>query len=210
MELSSGGVYTRPDTVASAAEAKELLVQGNRRFVSGQPANKDFGVSKRRELASKGQQPFSVVVGCSDSRVPLELLFDQALGDLFVVRVAGNVVDQMVLGSVDYAVKYLHVPLVVVLGHENCGAVKAVVDGEEAHGSIGSIFKKLEPSVAKAKAAGFTGNDLYEASTDENIRAMVEELKRSPVIKCLVDSGGLSVLGGKFHLQSGQVRFFPE
>ncbi len=198
-------VYNRPEAVNSAAEAKQLLVDGNNRFKSGKPADKDLGNTRREELASKGQKPFAVIVTCSDSRVPPELIFDQALGDLFVIRVAGNVVDPVAVGSVEYAVEHLNSPLVVVMGHENCGAVKATVDRGENPGSIGSIVTKIEPSVEKARSAGATGKDLYEKSADENIKAVIAELDKSPVVEHLKESGKLTVLGAKYMLASGEV-----
>ncbi|MCL6638749.1 MAG: carbonic anhydrase [Firmicutes bacterium] len=204
---SADQVYKRPETVTSAAEAKQLLVDGNNRFKSGKPAGRDLSGARREELAAKGQKPFAVIVTCSDSRVPPELIFDQALGDLFVIRVAGNVVDPVALGSVEYAVEHLNTPLVVVMGHEKCGAVKATVDGGEAPGSIGSIVEKIKPSVEKAKSAGAGGNDLYEKAADENIKAVTADIEKSPVVKHLEESGKLTVLGAKYLLGSGEVVF---
>lgn len=200
-------VYKRPEVVASASEARQLLIDGNKRFTSGKLAGKDMGSTKREELAAKGQKPFAVVVTCSDSRVPPELIFDQGLGDLFVIRVAGNVFDPVAVGSVEYAVEHLGTPLVVVMGHEKCGAVKATADGGEAPGSLGSIVAKIKPSVEKAKAAGATGNDLYEKATDENIKAAIADLEKSPIVKHLKESGKLTVIGAKYHLGSGEVTF---
>lgn len=187
--------------------AKQLLTEGNRRFVSGDLSLKDMGVKRRKELSTKGQKPFAVIVCCSDSRVPPELLFDQALGDLFVVRVAGNVVDPVAVGSVEYAVEHLNTPLVVVMGHEKCGAVKAAVDGGEAPGSIGSILCKIKPSVLKAKASGAAGDQLYEKTADENIKSTIEDLKKSPVISHFIKDGKAAIVGAKYHLESGEVSF---
>ena len=144
------------NTATSANEALQKLIDGNKRFVTGQFALKDLGDARREELV-KGQKPFAVILTCSDSRVPPEHIFDQGLGDIFVVRNAGNVVDPVTLGSIEYAVEHLLAPLVVVLGHDYCGAVKAAVDGGEAPGSIGAIIAKLLPSVEKAKATGQQG-----------------------------------------------------
>ncbi len=147
---------------------------------------------------------------CSDSRVPPELIFDQALGDLFVVRLAGNVVDPVAIGSVEYAVEHLCTPLVVVMGHEQCGAVKAAVDGGKVPGSIGAIVQKIQPSVEKVQAAGTVGADLYEQTVDENVRAVIAELKGSPVIEHLLHAGQLTIVGAKYHLSSGEVDFLAE
>lgn len=192
----------------SVEVAMEKLVEGNRRFVTGTLSAKDLGRDKREDLLKNGQHPFAVIVTCSDSRVPPELLFDQALGDLFVIRVAGNVLDSVSLGSVEYAVDHLHTPLVVVLGHENCGAVHATVEGGDPPGSIGAITTLIQPSVDKARAMGFDGHQLCEKAADENIRTTLEDLKRSPVVKNLVVNGKLTLAGAKYFIGSGEVVFF--
>jgi len=203
-------VYQRAEVVKSAAEAQKLLEEGNQRYTSGQLLKQDLGAVKREQLATKGQKPFAVVVTCSDSRVPAELLFDQGLGDIFVVRVAGNVMDQVTLGSVEYGVEHLKTPLLVVMGHEKCGAVKATVDGGEAPGSIGAIVEKIKPSVEKAKAAGATGDALYEKAADENIKATIAEIEKSPIVEELVHEGHLKIVGAKYYLTSGEVKFTEE
>ena len=128
-------------------KALELLKEGNARFVSGALTPKDHYEEERRKL-SEGQHPFAVVLCCSDSRVVPEILFDQKLGDLFVIRNAGNVVDLHVLGSIEYAVEHLGAPLVVVLGHSNCGAVTATCQGGEVLGHIVDIVKHIKPSIS--------------------------------------------------------------
>jgi len=203
-------VYQRAEVIKSAEEAQKLLVDGNKRYTSGQLLKQDLGAAKREQLATKGQKPFAVVVTCSDSRVPAELLFDQGMGDIFVVRVAGNVMDQVALGSVEYGVEHLKTPLLVVMGHEKCGAVKATVDGGEAPGSIGAIVEKIKPSVEKAKAAGATGDALYEKATDENIKATIAEIEKSPIVEELVHEGHLKVVGAKYYLSTGEVVFTEE
>ncbi|HWP97651.1 MAG TPA: carbonic anhydrase [Syntrophomonadaceae bacterium] len=192
----------------SAQQAKQLLVEGNKRFVSGEIGQKELGAGRRIDLFENGQFPFAVVLTCSDSRVPPELLFDQGLGQLFVVRVAGNVVDPVALGSIEYGAEHLGAPLLVVLGHSNCGAVKASVDGGEAPGSIGALVAKIKPSVDKMKAAGASGANLYEKVEDENVRAVIAEIGESPVVQHLVQHGHLEVVGAKYLLDSGEVVFF--
>jgi carbonic anhydrase len=187
-------------------DALKKLIAGNVRFSSGQMANPDISPERRAQLV-KGQSPFAVIVSCSDSRVPPELLFNQGLGDLFVVRTAGNIVDPITLGSLEYAVDHLHSSLVVVLGHDKCGAVKAAVDGGEAHGSIGSILEKIAPAVQIAKASGAAGAELYEKATDENIKTTIQEIKTSPIVKHLIADGKLSIIGAKYDLASGVVTF---
>lgn len=192
----------------SGNEALQLLVEGNKRFTQGNLAVKDMGAARREDLSTKGQRPFAVVVACSDSRVPPELLFDQALGDIFVVRTAGNVVDAIAVGSVEYAVEHLETPLLVVLGHEKCGAVKATVDGGEAPGSIAAIVSKIVPSVQKAQAAGTKGSDLYEAACRENIASTMADLEKSPIVEHFKKDGMLKIVGAKYHLASGEVKFY--
>jgi carbonic anhydrase len=202
-------VYKRPAEVKTAKEAMDLLVAGNQRFNTDAFAVKNEGDVRRDELV-KGQKPFAIIVSCSDSRVPPELVFDQALGDLFVVRVAGNVVDSIAIGSVEYAVEHLQSPLIVVLGHEKCGAVKATTEGGEAPGSIGSIVEKIKPSVEKAKAKGVTGDELVEKSVNINVEAVTKELEKSPLVKHAIESGKLQVVGAKYHLDGGTVEWFNQ
>jgi len=193
--------------VMTGNEALQLLKEGNKRFSQGNLAVKDLGAARRENLLTKGQEPFAVVITCSDSRVPPELLFDQALGDIFVIRTAGNVVDAIAIGSVEYAVEHLKTPLIVVLGHENCGAVKATVDGGEAPGSISAIVDKIAPSVQKMRAAGLTGSELCESATIENIGATIADLLGSPIIKHFMKDGLLKIVAARYHLGSGEVKF---
>ncbi|MCX7921493.1 MAG: carbonic anhydrase [Clostridia bacterium] len=204
---TASNVYKRAETVATAVEAKQLLVEGNKRFVEAAFAIKDESETKRKELATKGQKPFAVIVSCSDSRVPPELVFDQALGDIFIIRDAGNVVDPVALGSVEYGVEHLHAPLIVVLGHEKCGAVKATVDGGEVTENIGAIINKIKPAFLKVKDSGAAKEDLYKNCEDENIKNTMDEIKKSPVVKKLMEEGKVSVVGAKYHIESGEVTF---
>ncbi|WP_238455566.1 carbonic anhydrase [Desulfolucanica intricata] len=202
-------VYERPDTVTSADEAKQLLIDGNKRYTEGALANLDLGDTRRQELL-EGQKPFATIISCSDSRVPPELLFDQGLGDIFTIRNAGNIIDSVTMGSVEYAVEHLQTPLLVVLGHEKCGAVTATVEGGEAPGSIGAIVQKIAPSVEKAKAAGASEEDLINNSIDENIKATIAELEKSPIVEHALENGKLTVVGAKYLLKSGEVEWFED
>ena len=183
--------------------AQKMLIDGNNRFISEQYAARNLGQPRRTELA-KGQYPFAVIIACSDSRVPPELLFDQGLGNLFVVRVAGNVLDSIELGSVEYAVEHLGAKLVVVLGHEKCGAVKATVDGGDIPPNIKAIADKIQPAVVAAKAA--KTDNLYETAADIHIANMVKLIKADPILHHL---GRVIVLGAKYHLESGVVEYLP-
>jgi Carbonic anhydrase len=204
---STDTVYKRPDTIMTDEEAKKLLVDGNKRFVSGKILNRDLSDTRRKDLSVNGQKPFAVVITCSDSRVPPELLFDQALGDIFVIRNAGNVIDPVTLGSIEYGVEHLHAPLVVVLGHEQCGAVKATVEGGEVPENIAAIVNKIKPSVEKAKSSTENKESIIELAINENINNTVLEIKKSSVIKHLEESKKVNVIGAKYCLESGQVTF---
>ncbi|MCX7747717.1 MAG: carbonic anhydrase [Clostridia bacterium] len=203
-------IYKRQENISSGIEARKLLVDGNKRFVEGSVLKDDLSEEKRKELSSKGQKPFAAVVSCSDSRVPPEVVFDQALGDIFVIRDAGNVVDPVALGSVEYGAEHLHIPLIVVLGHEKCGAVKATVEGGEAPGSIKAIVEKIHPSFEKVKSSTADKEVLCEKCADENIKNTIAEIKKSPIIKKLEEEKKVLVVGAKYHIESGEVTFSEE
>lgn len=201
--LAPAPVYKRAEIISSPEEAKQLLLDGNQRFIEGKPLSKDLSFTKRSELLEKGQHPFAVIVSCSDSRVPPELLFDQALGDLFVIRIAGGVITPVELGSVEYAVEHLNTPLVVVLGHENCGAVTAAVQEGEAHGSVSAIIDKITPAVEKAKAMGTSEKDLVAKSTELNIENARLDILKSSIIKERLAENQVNVLGIMYDLDEG-------
>lgn len=186
----------------TAFEARSRLAAGNGRFVEGKPAFKELGEGRRRELSENGQHPFAVIVCCSDSRVPPELVFDQGLGDLFVVRTAGNVVDDVALGSIEYGAEHLNIPLIVVLGHEKCGAVKATVD---AHGDAGGCIRSITEKIGKSYGKVRGSRNPYEACEDENIRDTVAEIGNNPVIRHLIREGKVEVVGAKYAIDSGKV-----
>ena len=203
----------------TASQARALLEEGNRRFVEGKMVAKDISMTRRQELSQKGQKPFAAILGCPDSRVPPEILFDQGLGDLFVIRTAGNIVDAINLGSLEYAAANLDVPLLVVLGHENCGAVKVALQEAKAPdrtarlgANLTAIVDKIQPSLEKAIErirAGEDKSSLLECAVDENIKTVAEELVlRSPAIAGKVNRGEAEVLGAKYYFHSGAVVFF--
>jgi len=204
--LASAPVYKRTEIISSPAEAKQLLIDGNERFTSGKPLSKDLSITRRSELMKNGQHPFAVIVSCSDSSVPPELLFDQALGDLFVIRIAGNVVTPVELGSVEYAVEHLNTPLVVVLGHEDCGAVTAAVQKGVTHGSISAILNKITPAVEKAKAMGTSEKDLIAKSVELNIQNAKMDILKSQIIKDRLEANQVNVLGIMYDLDEGILR----
>ncbi|MGW8597911.1 carbonic anhydrase [Streptomyces sp. NPDC055893] len=191
----------------SPAVALDALLAGNLRFVSGAPQHPNQDAARRTELAP-GQDPFAVILGCSDSRLAAEIIFDQGLGDLFVVRTAGHVLGTEVLGSVEYATSVLGARLVVVLGHDSCGAVAAaraaVEDGFAAGGFVRDIVERVTPSILAARTAGLTADtDII----DEHIRHTVDlMLERSRLLSDQVASGDVAVVGLGYALTEGNAR----
>lgn len=184
--------------------ALERLQEGNLRFTSGQFIYPHHGADRRSEVL-RGQQPFAAILGCSDSRVPLEVIFDQGIGDLFVIRVAGNVADDIVSASIEYAAEHLHVPLVVVLGHQNCGAVQAAVKGGSAPGHIPALLESLQPALEKGRAQG--GADLVDQAVRANVTLTVGALRDSDLLSGMVKEGELKVVGAYYSLETGKVEF---
>ncbi len=190
---------------ARPGEAMRELLEGNARFVNGKPARKELGASRRHALAL-GQHPKAAILSCSDSRVPPEHLFDQGLGDLFVIRLAGNVPEPAAVGSVEYAVEHLGVGLVVVLGHHSCGAVQAALQGGEPEGDVGLIVKDIEPAVRAARAAGKNGAALEDAVVHENARRAAAALtERSAAVRRLVREGKLEIKVAVYDLETGKL-----
>lgn len=195
----------------SASEALDRLREGNRRYITGQSvlSRADVDPARLAELAA-GQRPFAAIVGCADSRVPVEIVFDQGPGELFVVRVAGNVAGPSVTGSVEFAATALGVRLVVVLGHSNCGAVVASLGTEEERpdGDLGSIVAKIRPVVKPLLRSGMKGDALIREAVLANVRATVDQLRTgSPVLADLARTDGLKIVGAKYSLQFGRVEF---
>lgn len=191
----------------SPAQGLAQLAAGNQRFQSGAPSHPDQDAKRRAALAG-GQSPFAVIVSCSDSRVPPEVIFDQGLGDLFVVRVAGNTVTRAGLESIDYAVDHLGSNLIVVLGHDSCGAVKGAIAqcASKPAAELPEIFSNICPAVTQARKAG--GDDLVSSAIDLNVAEQVRMLERSPLFKKRVDNGSLKIVGARYHLESGKVEIF--
>ncbi|MEV7952012.1 carbonic anhydrase [Streptomyces rubiginosohelvolus] len=190
----------------SPVVAFESLLSGNERFVAGAPEHPNQDAARRRELAP-GQDPFAVVLGCSDSRLAAEIIFDQGLGDLFVVRTAGHVLGAEVLGSVEYATSVLGARLVVVLGHDSCGAVAAargaVEDGLSVGGFVRDVVERVTPSILAARAAGLTADH----DVDEHIGHTVDLLlDRSRLLSEQVEAGEVAVVGLGYQLADGTAR----
>ena len=188
----------------SPAEALATLGEGNRRYVAGAPHHPRQDLA-RRAATLPGQRPMTVILGCSDSRMPPEIIFDQGVGDLFVVRTAGHVLDDAVLASVEYAVDHLGVRLVLVLGHANCGAIAAALSGETFHGHVGGLVEAL-----RAEGIG-AGRHSPESAERTHVRITAERLRRlPPLLAPLVSSGTVEVRGALYHLDTGEVEVLAE
>jgi carbonic anhydrase len=180
----------------SLSKPLKRLMDGNRRYMADQTSNPDRNAYRRQEVAKK-QNPFAVIVGCSDSRVPPEIIFDEGIGDLFTVRVAGNVVGPLELDSVEYATEYLGATLVLVLGHESCGAVTTVLKGDLD--DIEDVAQLILPAIQNIPT-----NDV-EAAVKANVKSTVNYLKQTTLLKQSVSQGKIEIQGAYYHLVTGRV-----
>jgi carbonic anhydrase len=198
----------------NAAEALQRLKDGNRRFVEHRPEQRHQS-SEQLENLALAQWPFAIILGCSDSRVPAEIVFDQGLGDLFVIRVAGNIVAPSQVGSVEFAAASFGTALVVVLGHSSCGAIKATVDSlcreSSRYSEVASaIVSRVMPAVAPLVAGGGDDATLLDRATRANVVRSVEQLRAgSPILSDLCDQGRLAIVGAHYQLDTGEVDFLP-
>ena len=190
----------------SIKTAFDRLVEGNQRYVnSSTVCHKDW--SAKRLAQADSQSPFAVIVTCSDSRIPPEIVFDQALGDLFVIRVAGNVVDEFAIGSIEYGVSVLGANLIVVLGHSNCGAVEGALKGLKFENHIQEVLNAIEPAIESVQKQNGNGN-LLEKAIKANVKYVEKKLKSSkPVLAQLLNQEKLSIVGAYYDLASGKVEF---
>lgn len=192
-----GIISAQENHKVNADSLLQILIDGNKRFVDEKLEHPHQDAKRRKEIAEK-QKPFAVILSCADSRVPPEVVFDQGLGDIFVVRVAGNIISDEVLGSIEYAVEHLHVKLLVVLGHEKCGAVDAAMSKKEFPEHISSLVNAIRPAIQ-----GIT--DLDQA-VSANIKYVVRQLKTSkPVLGQEFGDGHLTILGARYDLDDGSV-----
>lgn len=196
---------TQKEPKVSPGEDLKRLIQGNKRFVNNASKHPNRSEERRKEIASK-QLPFAIIVGCSDSRVSPEIIFDEGLGDLFVVRVAGNVIGEIELESIEYSALYLNSKIILVMGHENCGAVNAVVQNQTT--DIKEIAEFIEPAVLKAEKSGT--NDLLERAIKMNAVNMKNFLKTSPNIQKLIQDKKIEVYAAYFNLKTGVVEILDE
>jgi carbonic anhydrase len=204
------------NTEISALDALDALRAGNRRFVSGEmTTNTRLSQAQRSEMAWE-QKPFAIILGCSDSRVPAELVFDQGLGDLFVIRVAGNVVAPSQIGSVEFAAATFGIGLVVVLGHSRCGAVLATLrelqqPAKDQSDNLKSIVGRIQPSVEGllSQNPDYDPQDLLRDAVRANVTSSVNQLQHgSEILEQLIENHGLTVVGAEYSLETGEVEFF--
>lgn len=199
-----------------AKEALQLLQEGNTRFAAGVPLRVTQTTVEQRSILAEGQHPFAIILGCSDSRAPVELIFDQNLGDLFVIRIAGNIVAPSMVGSVEFAAEQFGTRLVIVLGHTYCGAVKATIDelqrpSERRSPNLDSIVNRIRPAVEPLLE--FRAEDDYDLlvrkAVRANIRASANQLRHgSAILEDLIEKDNLQVIGAEYSLKTGLVEFF--
>ena len=200
--------------MVTATEALSRLREGNRRFTAESRGSDAFLTQARRAEIAEAQTPFAIILGCSDSRVPAEIVFDQGLGDLFVIRVAGNIVAPSQVGSVEFAAERYGSRLVVVLGHSQCGAILATI--EELHRpteiqsrNLRAIVDRVRPAVAGLIGAGLDADTLVRQAVRANIRASADHLRHgSQVLEQLIQEQGLLIVGAEYSLETGRVEFF--
>lgn len=200
----------KSQTEITPEDAISLLKKGNNRFLKNKFLNRDY--KEQISNSSNGQHPFAIVLSCIDSRVPVEIIFDQGIGDLFSVRVAGNVVSKDVLGSIEYACKYAGVKLIVILGHTSCGAVKGACDGLE-DGNLTHLLQKIKPAIDKTKTDESEMRDssnihFVNTVANNNLNNSINDIKlHSIILKEMIDSDTVSICSAMYDLETGIVNF---
>ncbi|MCW5316225.1 carbonic anhydrase [Nostoc sp. KVJ3] len=194
-------IHPAPTQSLSPDAALQKLIDGNQRFVDHHPQYPDQSALRLQEVA-QAQHPFATILSCADSRVPAEIVFDQGIGDIFDVRIAGNIATHEAIGSIEYAVVLLGSPLLMVMGHERCGAVTAAVQNESLLGDISTFVKAIKPAVKKVKDQP---GDAVENAVVANVQYQIETLKRSQLLTEQVRSGKLKIVGGRYDLDTGIV-----
>lgn len=193
----------------SPAGALEILQHGNSRFVNNLKANRDL--LQQANATVEGQFPFAIILSCIDSRTSVELIFDQGLGDVFSVRVAGNIINDDILGSMEFACKLAGSKLIVVLGHSHCGAIKGACDNVQLEHLTG-LLEKIKPAVEseRSKVSESADKDLVQRVAESNVQATVDQImQKSHVLKEMIDNGEIGIAGGMYDIESGHVEFFP-
>jgi len=205
-------IRTKESQAAMSPEAAlEELRAGNARFVAGQSHTHDFPTEVR--ATSAHQYPFAVILSCLDSRQPTEIVFDQGIGDVFSARVAGNVVNEDILGSMEFACKVSGAKLIAVIGHSNCGAIKGAIDNVQL-GNLTGLLTKIKPVIAQVDGGGEANSknkDFVQKVAEANVHLAMQEIReRSPVLREMIDGGKISLVGGMYDLSTGRVEFFPQ
>ena len=210
--FAQGAHYDKEVAAVTPMTAMRRLIAGNRRFVEGNTEHRNQDATRRKEV-SKGQKPFAMILSCSDSRVPPEVIFDQGLGDLFIVRNAGNGTDTSALASMQYAAAHLDPRLLVVMGHEKCGAVSAAMAGEEAvkeePQELREVLATIRPGIAGVPA-GTNNDERTSKSVEANVRANIAKMMASPGFKALAEKQNIQVVGAVYDLETGKVRFLSD
>ncbi|GAB0057226.1 Carbonic anhydrase [Candidatus Magnetaquicoccaceae bacterium FCR-1] len=189
-------------------EALKLLKEGHARFLAGKAERPNLTPARIAETFSKGQAPFVTIISCSDSRVPVEHIFDRGIGDLFVIRVAGNVADTDEIGTAEYGAGHLYTPLILVLGHTKCGAVTAVVEGAKVDGSIPKLVDNIIPAAERAKAKGLKGEELIQDAIRENVSQSIQDLlANSQELSHLRHEGKVKMVGAVYHIDNGTLEW---
>ena len=208
---AAGAIFAKDQQPVTADDAVRLLKEGNKRFVTMRLEHPNLSAARREAVAVEAQQPFATVLGCSDSRVPVEEIFDRGIGDIFIIRVAGNVaMDSVVIGSVEYAAGHLGTPVIVVLGHTGCGAVKAAISGPPLEGSVREVQKKIEPvvSLVKKEHPDLKGDVLAIAVVKANmLQAKQDLLASSPEITHMAADGKIRILTAVYDMETGAVEW---
>jgi carbonic anhydrase len=202
LSIEGHNIMANLEQTMTPDEALQQLMAGNKRFVAGEQEHPHESIQWRDQLCA-GQEPFAALLACSDSRVSPSLIFDQGLGDLFEVRVAGNIINDQNIGSLEYAAVHLNTPLIMVIGHTCCGAVNAVASGAKLEGRIGSLSDAIQPAVDKVKDQD---GDLADNAAAESARMTAEQLRESqPILADLVKAGKLKIVPAMYNLESGEI-----
>lgn len=186
----------------TAQEAFELLKEGNARFVANQLEHPHISAQRKIELKN-GQEPFAIVLGCADSRVPAEIAFDQGLGDIFTIRVAGNIANTESIASIEYAVAHLDTKLIIVLGHESCGAVGAAIAGGDNGHNLNMLLAHITPAISSSE--GSSMEDIVKNNARLNAQHMID---RSPILQTAIEKDGVEVKCAYYHFETGEVEYF--
>jgi carbonic anhydrase len=199
-------------TATTPQAALDELKAGNARFVAGYPLKRHYAADVKATAA--GQYPFAAVLSCVDSRQPIEIVLDQGIGDMFSARIAGNVLNDDILGSMEFACKVSGAKLIAVIGHSNCGAIKGAVDGVDL-GNLTGLLGKIQPAISQVPAdvqPRTTMNlEFVDKVSEANVRLVLQEIRsRSPILKDMLDHGQILLVGGMYDLTTGEIRFFPQ